>query len=345
MDAKSLGLRLLQLLLVAWGAVTIVFFVGRILPVEPALVHSGPNATAEMVAATRERLGLDEPLGVQYVTYIGRLARGDLGKSLATGRDVVTDLRARLPASLELIGVALGLAGSVSLVLAMVAAARPGGLLARLGDALAFTGTALPAILLGMILLFVFYSLLPWAPPPLGRLGFAVAAPPKVTGFLLVDGLVAGRWDAVRSAAHHLTLPSITLALGIFPQFFRVLRESIAAGLRSDALVTVRLAGVRPHVIWRHYVLPLAAGPGLTLLAASFGYLVGGTVLIEHIFTWNGVGSYVVQGITAGDYNVVQGVVLVSAIAYSFGFFLADLLAMRMDPRWGRKEEHHGHFA
>lgn len=345
MDAKSFGMRILQLLLVTWGAVTIVFFVGRVLPVEPALVHSGPNATPEMVAATRERLGLDQPLGVQYIAYLGQLVRGDLGQSLMTGRDVAVELQARLPASLELIVVALLLAGGAALALAMVAAARPGGVVAQFGDALAFTGTALPTILLGVMLVFVFYLVLPWAPPPLGRLGFAVASPPRITGFLLVDSVLAGRWDAFRSAAHHLVLPAITLALSIFPQLFRVMRENIAAGLRSDALVAVRLAGVKPYDIWRHYVLPLAAGPGLTLLAASFGYLVGGTVLVEHIFSWNGLGSYVVQAIEAGDYSAVQGVVLVSALAYSLGFFLADWFAMRIDPRWGRKDERHGHLA
>src|SRR5690606_26168843 len=105
MGAKAIGRRIVQLLFVTWGAVTIVFFVGRVLPVEPALVHSGPNATPEMVAATRERLGLDQPLAVQYVSYLKQLLQGDLGKSLLTGRDVVADLQARLPASLELIAV------------------------------------------------------------------------------------------------------------------------------------------------------------------------------------------------------------------------------------------------
>ncbi len=345
MGAKAIGRRIVQLLFVTWGAVTIVFFVGRVLPVEPALVHSGPNATPEMVAATRERLGLDQPLAVQYVSYLKQLLQGDLGKSLLTGRDVVADLQARLPASLELIAVALTLAGGAALVLAMAAAARPNGFAARIGNAVAFTGTALPTILLGVLLLYVFYLVLPWAPPPLGRLGLRIAEPPRVTGFLLVDSVLAGRWDAFRSAAHHLVLPSVTLALSIFPQLFRVLRENMAASLRSDALAAVRLAGVKPYVMWRHYILPLAAGPGLTMLAASFGYLVGGTVLVEHIYSWNGIGSYVVQAIEAGDYNGVQGVVLISALAYGISFFLADFFAMRVDPRWGREDERHGHTA
>lgn len=345
MDAKAFVRRLVQLLLVTWGAVTIVFFVGRVLPVEPALVHSGPNATPEMVAATRERLGLDQPLAIQYVSYIKQLVQGDLGKSLLTGRDVAVDLQTRLPASLELIAVALTLAGGAALLLAMAAAARPKGVVARLADAIAFTGTALPTILLGVLLLYVFYLVLPWAPPPFGRLGLMIAEPPRVTGLLLLDSVLAGRWDAFRSAAHHLALPAATLALSIFPQLFRVLRQHLAAGLRSDALVAVRLAGVKPYVMWRHYVLPLAVAPGLTMLAASFGYLVGGTVLVEHIYSWNGIGSYVVQAIEAGDYNGVQGVVIVSALAYGIAFFVADFFAMRVDPRWGREDERHGHAA
>lgn len=322
-----------RLLVIVWGAVTIVFFVGRVLPGDPAVLLSGPSAGPERIEAARATLGLDRPLSLQYWDYVGGLLQGDLGRSLLTGRDVAADLAVRLPASVELVTAALGLACIAAFTLAVLAASRPGGLWDRFGDAIAMLGTAVPTFFLGVLLILIFYVLLPVAPPPFGRIAVSVSAPAPVSGMLVVDSLLARRWDSLGSALHHLILPAGALALSIFPQLFRVFRTHLQASLRSDAWAAVRQAGLAPWLAWRRYVLPPVLAPALTLLAASYGYLIGGTVLVEHIYGWNGLGSYAVAAIAAGDYQVVQGVVLVSALAYALAYLAVDMVTPMVDPR------------
>ncbi len=322
-----------RLLVIAWGAVTIVFFVGRVLPGDPAVLLSGPSASPERVEAVKAALGLNRPLSLQYWDYVGGLLQGDLGRSLLSGRDVAADLAVRLPASVELVTAALGVACAAAFTLAVLAACRPGGVWDRLGDAIAMLGTAVPTFFLGVLLILFFYVLMPVAPPPFGRIAVSVPAPAPVSGMLVVDSVLSRRWDALGSALHHLILPAGTLAVSIFPQLYRVFRTHLEASLRSDAWAAVRQAGLSPWRAWRRYVVPPVLGPALTLLAASYGYLIGGTVLVEHIYGWNGLGSYAVGAIAAGDYQVVQGVVLVSALAYALAYLAVDVLTSVVDPR------------
>jgi peptide/nickel transport system permease protein len=322
-----------QLILVVWGALTIVFFVGRVLPADPALLMSGPGATEQMVETARERFGLDRPLAAQYLSYLADLARGDLGSSLATGRPVSEELAERLPASLELIFPALLLASAVSFGLGLFSAKKPGGLLDRAADALVYAGTFIPTFLLGALLLYLFYTLLPIAAAPMGRLDPAIRPPRTRTGFLVLDGILSGRPEVVFSAISHLILPAVTLAFALIPQLLRVLRAGVRTALRSEPVRAAQAAGVGKARIWRSYVLSLAAGPTLTLLAASFGYLIGGTVIVEHLYGWNGLGSLIMTGISTGDYPVVQGTVIVAAVTYGAAFFITDLAARGVDPR------------
>lgn len=329
---KLLG-RLLQLLLVLWGTVTIVFIVGRILPADPAVVLSGPNATPAVVEANRIALGLDKPLLVQYQTYLLSLLRGDFGRSFITGRPVFDDLATRFPATLELVGFALLLAVGAAFLCAVQAALKPTSHWAMVNKVLITIGTVVPTFFLGLLLLFVFYLKLSIAPAPLGRMSLGLAPIEHGTGFLIWDALIRGRLDVLFSALHHLLLPGITLAFSVFPQLVQVFYGNITAVLRSDAFTAIRLAKLPPRLVWRRYLIPPAVAPALNLLAASFGYMIGGTVMVEHIFGWNGLGSYVLNGINAGDYAVVQGVVLISALCYSMGFFIVDILMYFVDPR------------
>ncbi|HHT26373.1 MAG TPA: ABC transporter permease [Firmicutes bacterium] len=325
--------RLFQLLLVLWGTVTIVFLVGRVLPADPAVVLSGPNATSEIVEATRAALGLDKPLPVQYGAYLVSLLQGDLGRSLISGRPVLTDLAARVPASLELVTAALVLAVSAAFVCGLQAALKPDSLWPKVNKALVTGGTAVPTFLLGILLLYAFYIKLPIAPAPLGRMGIGPASIENGTGFLVWDALLRGRWDVLFSALHHLLLPSITLAFTVFPQLVQVFHSNVATVLSSDAYKAVKLAKLPFRMVLWRYLIPPAVAPALNLLAASFGYMIGGTVLVEHIFGWNGLGAYVLNGINAGDHAVVQGVVLVSALCYSLAFFIVDVAMYFIDPR------------
>jgi peptide/nickel transport system permease protein len=325
--------RLLQLLLVLWGSVTIVFLVGRVLPADPAVVLSGLNATPEIVEANREALGLNKPLLVQYGTYLSSLLRGDLGRSLITGRPIIQDLATRFPATLELVITALVIATGAAFIGAIQAALKPDSRWVKVYKVLVTIGTAIPTFLLGILLLFIFYIKLPIAPAPLGRVSIGLTSLENGTGFLLWDAIWQGRWDVLFSALHHLLLPSITLAFTVFPQLVQVFYSNMRAVLSSDAFTAIRLAKLPARLVLWRYLIPPAVAPALNLLAASFGYMVGGTVLVEHIFGWNGLGAYVLNGINAGDHAVVQGVVLISALSYSLAFFAIDLVMYFIDPR------------
>lgn len=325
--------RMLQMLFVVIGSVTVVFFVTRMLPVDPAVVLAGPEPSEAVIEATRTRLGLDRPLPEQFATYVQALLRGDLGRSAISGADVTADLATRLPATLELVFVSLALAVGVSFVLAVVAARAPGGRIDRFVNRLILIRTALPAFFVGVSVVWMFYTVLAVAPAPVGRLPIGMAAPPVVTRMYLIDSLLAGRADVFFAAAAHLALPALVLSSGLVPPLVRVLRGSLRQALRSDSVLALQFTPVSRARRWFAYVLPLSVVPTLTLLAASFGSLVGGTVVVEHIFAWNGLGSYVLQGIHNGDYYVVQGVVLISAFAYAAAFFAVDLVTWIIDPR------------
>ncbi len=325
--------RLLSSLFVIWGVVSLVFLIGRVLPGEASALASGPVGDPEILEATRQRLGLDLPLYRQYGIYLSDLLRGDFGESLISRQPVLDELAARLPASLELILTALVLSVIVAGAVAIPGARKPGGFFDRLGAALSVAGVALPSFLIGVLLVIVFFLLVPIAPAPLGRLDLFLSPPKEITGFLVLDSLLSGQWRALASAAAHLVLPTISLALPTLAPLLRILRPSIASALASDGVQAARLAGVRRVRLWGRYILPLASLPSLHLLASTVGYLLSGAVLVERIFGWNGVGSYAVEAIQRGDYPAIQGFVLAATLVYVIGFFLVDSITWLVDPR------------
>jgi len=325
--------RLLSSLFVVWGVVSLVFLIGRVLPGDAAALASGPVGDPEILEATRGRLGLDEPLYRQYGIYLSELVRGDFGVSLISRQPVLTELAARLPASLELILTALLLSVIAGGALAVLGAKRRGGFFDRLGAALSVAGVALPSFLIGVLLVLVFFLLVPIAPAPLGRIDIFLSPPREITGFLVLDSLLSADWRVLGSAISHLVLPAISLALPTLAPLLRILRPSIASALASDGVQAARLAGVPPGRLWVRYLLPLASLPSLHLLASTLGYLLSGAVLVERIFGWNGVGSYAVEAIQRGDYPAIQGFVLAATLIYVIGFFLVDTVTWLVDPR------------
>jgi len=331
--------RVLQLIFTLWAALTLVFFASRLLPSDPARLLAGPAAGEETVEALRDKFDLNEPVLIQYRRYLGRLLSGDLGRSTNSGRAVSAELVSRLPASIELILSSVVLSFILSAGLSLAAVRRPGGAADRLSEVLIFIGTALPPFMIGVILLFVFYSLLQIAPPPLGRLERQLAFTP-VTGLLVFDALMRGRADAALSAAAHLALPSLTLGFSLFPQLLKVIKSGASRALSHPAVKAARAAGVGGLRFWLGYVFSLTAVPAVTLAAGSFGYLLGGAVIVEEIFGWNGLGSLAVYAVQTGDYNVIQGIVLISALVYGLAYLISDLLSWKIDPRI--LEPHHG---
>jgi peptide/nickel transport system permease protein len=322
-----------RLLVTVWGAVTLVFFASRLVPTEPARIIAGPGADEATVAAVRAEYGLDAPLLVQYGDYLGDILRGDFGRSTMSGRPVGAELAARFAATVELVGAAVAVAVAIAVPAALRATRRPRGPVARTVSLVTFAGTAVPAFLVAVLLLYLFYTRLGIAPPPLGRLPREAGGFEPITGLYVLDGLLAGRPAVSAAAGARLVLPAVSLAASLLPQLLRVIRAQTDRALALPATRAARRAGVRGPRLWLVYVLSPAASPTVALIAASFGYLLGGAVVVEVMFSWNGIGSWAVQAVSNGDYNVVQAVVLVVAAAYAAAYLAADLIARLVDPR------------
>lgn len=309
------------------------FVVARALPGDPALYYAGPAANPDSIQQIRETLGLDAPLPVQFGVYVGDLVQGDLGMSLITGRPVLRDLVERLPASLELTLCALLIATLVALPLGVMAAVRPNSIVDHLCRGTVTLAAALPSFFIGLLMIYVFYFLLGWAPSPLGRLEIFYSPPSPVTGFYTVDALLAGDWGLLRAAAAQLVLPAVSLALFAMAPLARMSRAALLAVLSSEFIRSARAAGLAPRTVLIRYGLRNALIPVVNVMGMVFSFLLGANVLIEQVFGWPGVGRYAVEAVLASDYAAVQGFVLTMAILYLLLNLGVDILNTLIDPR------------
>lgn len=315
------------------GVVVLTFVLTRMLPGDAAAFFAGPAATPESIAEIRTKLGLDRGPVEQFLSYLGQLAEGDLGQSLTSGQPVLADLAARLPASLELTLSALLLAGLVGVGLGVAAALKPRGVVDRLCSVVSTVGQAVPTFFLGLVLVFVFYYLLGWAPAPLGRLDIVFSSPDEVTGFWLVDTLVGGEVDAFFGVARQLVLPVVTLAMfGIGP-IARMTRASMIEVLGSDAVRTARAAGLGRHTVLWVYAFRAVVVPILNTIGMVFSFMLGANVLVEKVFGWPGIGAYAIESVLASDFAPIQGFVLVMAALYVLVNLVIDVVAVLLDPR------------
>lgn len=316
------------------GVIVVTFLLARALPGDPAAYYAGASATPESIAQIREQLGLDRALPAQFVDYVMALLRGDLGQSVSSGQSVLTDLVTRLPASVELTLAALVFAVAAGLPLGLWAATRPGSLIDHACRLIVTLGAAFPTFFTALLFVYIFYYRLGIAPEPLGRLNeIYYSAPPTVTGFLLVDTLLAGDMEAFRSAFGQLVLPAVSLGLFALAPIARVTRASMLAALDSDYCRTARAMGLRPGRILVGYALRNAMLPIINVLGMVFSFLLGANVLIEKVFAWPGIGAYAVNAVIASDYAAVQGFVLMMAILFILLNLIVDLLATAVDPR------------
>jgi peptide/nickel transport system permease protein len=333
--ARSIGLRLLQTLPVLAGVVVISFVLTRALPGDPAVYFAGAMADEASIQQVREALGLDKPLTTQFFLYVGDLMRGDLGQSIGTGQPVLTDLAMRLPASLELTLSALVLSCLVAIPLGVLAAVRQGSWIDHLCRVLVTAGVSLPTFFTGILLVYVFYYLLGWAPSPLGRLDFIYIEPPRVTGFYLIDSLLAGDLETFFAALRQLALPAITLALFTLAPIARMTRAAMLQALSSDYIRTARAAGLSRGQVIYGYGFRNALLPVVTTLGMVFSFVLGANVLVEKVFAWPGIGSYAVEALVASDYAAVQGFVLAMALLFVTLNLLIDISYSLIDPRIG----------
>ena len=315
------------------GVVIVTFLLTRMLPGDPAAYFAGPAATPQAIQEVRAKLALDKPLIQQFGSYIFDLAHGNLGSSLTTGQPVITELRTRLPASAELTLLGLLVSIAIALPLGILAATRPNSLLDHACRIISTAGVSLPVFFTGLILVYVFYYLLGWAPAPLGRLDVFYVTPPQVTGFYLIDSLIAGDLQTFVAALKQLILPAVTLGVFSLAPIARMTRASMLAVLSSDFIRTARASGLSTWTVVITYAFRNATLPVVTTLGMVFSFLLGANVLVEKVFAWPGIGSYAVEALLASDFAPVQGFVLTMAVMYVALNLMIDILYGLIDPR------------
>ena len=317
--------------LVILGVVTITFVVSRLVPSDPASLYAGARARPEQVEQVRQDLNLDAPVMSQYVSYLGELARGDLGVSFATKRPISEDLRRFLPATLELALTATALAVLIGIPAGVVAADRahrPGDVGIRL---VAVTGVAMPVFWSALILQLLVASKLGWLPLA-GRIdsGTHFATP---TGFFLIDSVLSGVWSNFSDVLAHLVLPVLVMAAYPMGLTIRLVRSAMLEVLASDHIEAARVAQVpRRTVLWR-LALKNALLPALTVLGLTFAYSVSSAFLVEALFAWPGLGRYFTDAILRVDFPVITAVALAVTVVYVGVNLVLDLLQVRLDPR------------
>ena len=315
------------------GVVIVTFLLTRMLPGDPAAYFAGPAATPQAIQEVRVKLGLDKPMIQQFGRYVADLAHGNLGSSLTTGQPVVAELRTRLPASAELTLFGLLLSVAIAVPLGILAATRPNSLLDHACRIISTAGVSLPVFFTGLILIYVLYYLLGWAPAPLGRLDVFYTAPPQVTGFYLIDSLIAGDPETFTAALKQLILPALTLGVFSLAPIARMTRASMLAVLSSDFVRTARANGLSSWTVIITYAFRNAMLPVITTLGMVFSFLLGANVLVEKVFAWPGIGSYAVEALLASDFAPVQGFVLTMAVMYVALNLMIDIVYGLIDPR------------
>jgi dipeptide transport system permease protein len=311
------------------GVVIVTFLLTRALPGDPAAYFAGPAATPQAIQEVRVKLGLDKPLIEQFGHYVIDLAHGNFGTSLTTGQPVLTELRNRLPASAELTLLGLVVSIVIAVPLGIFAAIRPNSLVDHTCRLVATLGVSLPVFFTGLILIYVFYYLLGWAPAPLGRIDVFFDPPPQVTGFYLIDR----QPEVFLASLKQLILPALTLGIFSLAPIARMTRASMLAVLSSDFVRTARASGLAPFTVIVTYAFRNAMLPVITTLGMVFSFLLGANVLVEKVFAWPGIGSYAVEALLASDFAPVQGFVLTMAVMYVALNLLIDVMYGLIDPR------------
>jgi peptide/nickel transport system permease protein len=315
------------------GVVVITFLLTRALPGDPAAYFAGQAASQEAIEQIRVQLGLDRSLPEQFVAYLRDLARGELGQSLTTGQSVASEIASRLPASLELTFFALLLAVAVALPLGVMAAVRQGSWVDQLARVITTAGVSLPVFFTGLLLTWLFYFVLGWAPSPIGRLDPSFSPPPPVSGLYLIDALLVLDLELWWACAKQLVMPAVTMALFVLAPIARMTRASMLSVLSSDFVRTARALGLRSPTVLVRYALRNALLPVVTTLGMVFSFLLGSNVLVEKVFAWPGIGSFAIESLTAADYAPVQGFVLTMGVLYVLLNLLIDLAYLLIDPR------------
>jgi peptide/nickel transport system permease protein len=326
--------RIILLIPLLIGVTLVAFIISRAVPSDPVNAALGQNAVAdeELVAAFRAKWGLDKPPYVQYLTYVGNLLRGDLGRSISTHRPVLDDLGRFLPATIELATVSIILAVLVGVPFGIISAIKRNTWLDQASRVISLIGVSAPVFWLALLGLFAFYARLGWLPGP-GRLDIGLEPPPRMTGLFTIDALLAGDAGLFFNALSHLILPGVVLAAYSMGLITRMTRSAMLDVLSQDFVRTARSKGLHEiGITWRHTV-PNALIPTVTVLGLSYGQLLTGAVLTETIFSWPGIGQYAFQASISLDFPAIMGVTMLIALVFIVVNLVVDITYVYLDPR------------
>jgi peptide/nickel transport system permease protein len=314
-----------------FGVSVLVFLMLRMIPGDPARLLLGEFASPEELVRLRSQMGLDQPYLVQYGIYLKNILQADLGNSLRNGVPVASEIEARLPATLELAVAAMLIASVLGIAAGVVSAARQYSVFDYGSMFMALVGVSMPIFWLGLMLIYLLSVMFPIM-PMMGRIGMG-NEPEVVTGLMLVDTLLSGEFGDFLDALHHLVLPSFTLATIPMAIIARITRSAMLEVLNKDYVRTARAKGMSEAVVILRHALRNAFLPIVTVLGLNLGLLLGGAVLTETIFSWPGLGRYVVDSLMARDYAAVQGCILIFAALMAGINLVVDLIYVLLDPR------------
>lgn len=325
-------LRLVWIIFVVLGVVTLTFFISRVIPADPARLAAGLTAGQEQVEEVRRNLGLDQPVYVQYGRYMAGLLQFDLGRSIQTRQPVWNDIKLFFPATLELVLVSFTIYVILGLSIGVVWALYPDTLAATMAKGVSVMGSAIPVFWIGLVFQLIFGTRLGWLPIA-GRLDLTAIPPPFVTGMYTIDSLVAGDFKLFWDAVLHLILPVASLVLSLLALAARLTQAAVRDEMQQGYVRTARSKGLSEWVtLWRH-VIKNALNPVLTMLGLQFGWLLGGTVLVEAVFSWPGIGLYAFESFKTFDYAPIQALTIVITFTFVFVNLLVDLIYPVLDPR------------
>ncbi|MEM0385574.1 MAG: ABC transporter permease [Nitrososphaeria archaeon] len=325
--------RILFGVLVIFGVLTLTFLITKIIPQNPVAVWLGLEGMQypELVKQVTELWKLDRPIWEQYIYYVGNVLRGDFGRSSWSRGPVIADLAVRFPATVELSIFAFLIAMSIAIPTGILSAVYRDKPIDHFSRVLSVVGISGPSFWWGIIFLYIFYLQLGFAGS--GRIGEGMTPPVTVTGFYLIDSLIEGRLDKFLDVLSHIFLPALTLGIGATGFTSRLTRSALLEVLRKDYIKTARMKGLRERiVIYRHALRNALIAP-VTYMGLLFGGMLGGSVFVETVFTWRGMGQYIVTAIFASDYPALLATTLVIAIIYSVANIIVDLLYTVIDPR------------
>lgn len=323
----------LTILVTLLGLLVLTFAIGRVMPVDPARLLVGEDASQAAYEQTVVRLGLDKPIHEQFLRYVGGLLQGDYGVSLRTGQPVVVDIARALPATIELATFAVLIGAGLGIPLGVLAAVKRNKAIDHIVRVFTLLGHSMPIFWIGMIGLIIFYAMLGWVSGG-GRISdYYFGVVPEVTGFLLIDSLLAGEWEVFWDALNHIVLPASILGYASMAYITRMTRSFMLDQLNQEYVTTARVKGLSmPQAIWRHAFMNIRVQL-VTIVALAYGSLLEGAVLIETVFSWPGFGQYMTNNMLIGDMNAVMTCVLIVGLVFVGLNLLSDILYRLFDPR------------